>query len=167
MESTHAMNNLPKTLRISLAVIATVFGSASAFAQGQPATTPGAAPGTTAQVPPRAPTPGAAPGTTAQVPPRAPTPAATGAATTGLASTRVKGSSTPEVARRDYAAKLATRQSACTAKGALYRWKAPHNVGDAIAGSNPVQYWATTFNGGCVQVGLKDALASGAVRLAQ
>lgn len=134
-----------RTLMLTTVAVAAM--STSAFAQ--------------AQAPrPATPTPTAPPAATV---PARPAPAATTTPTTAarpFGALPTGAAVSAQAARTAADAQLASRKQNCEAKGAMYKWKPPHVIGDA----NPKGgFYTTNFNGGCGLMSLKEALATGAV----
>lgn len=129
--------------RFALSASILALSAMSALAQSQPAATPA-----TGATPPR-------PATAAT----APTPAPVGAVTTSGA----RGSNiaaTAADARTMANARVQAKELACRAKGAIYTFKPPHNVGDARPGGG---FYTTNSGGSCRAMSLTDAVAKGLV----
>lgn len=132
--------------KLTIATVALVATSVAALAQATP---PAASQGAPAATPQAART---------ATPPPAATPAPQASTTGGSFGNNV--AQTAVAARAAYSAKVQGKAAACTAKGALYEYVAPHSVGDA----NPKGgFWATNSNGSCRIVSMKKAMERGLV----
>jgi hypothetical protein len=67
-----------------------------------------------------------------------------------------------QAAQEGARAKLSSRELACKGKGAAYKWKPPHVIGDA----NPKGgFYMTNYNGGCAMMSMKEALEKGLITI--
>ena len=90
----------------------------------------------------------------------APAPTARPSLPTGAGAVGRGSAASPAEAKRLHEVQMQGRQQQCSTKGAAYRWKPAHVVGDA----NPKGgFYTSNYSGGCGLISMKDALASGIV----
>jgi hypothetical protein len=133
--------------RITIAAASLLLSTVSAFAQNAPA--------------PATPATGARPATTAPAP-ATPATALPGGTTAGARGSNI--ATTAADARTIAQARQSARETACRAKGSVYEWKAPHNIGDARPGGG---FYTTNSGGSCRAMSLSNAMAKGLVTVKQ